>query len=111
MITVWYKAATKPGQWKNLSGEHLTLIRLELFQEKLPYNVQAGLFVLLLSSCCAFILVPFLLPLSFNLCHIFYCMMIALSRNLMYMKVWSHWSTYKRPFATRQTKVYTEVSL
>lgn len=59
-------------------------------------------FVLTLSSC-AFMLLSLLLLLFFDFCHTFYCMMNALTRNLICIKVWSYWSTYKRPHAIRQS--------
>lgn len=80
------------------------------FKKNCPVMFKQGCFVLMLSSCSAFTLAPFLLLPCFDFCHVFYCMMIALSRNLICMKVWSYWSTYKRPLATRQTKVYSKIS-
>lgn len=81
------------------------------FNKNSPIMFKQGCSVLMLSSSCAFTLVPFLLLLCFDFYHIFYCMMIGLSRNLICTKVWRYWSIYKRPHATRQTKVYSKISL
>lgn len=80
------------------------------FKKNSPVMFMQGCSVLMLSSYCAFTLVSSLLLLFFDFCLIFYCMMIGLSRNLICMKVWSYWTTYKRPHATRQTEVFSKIS-
>lgn len=57
----------------------------DYFKKNSPVMFKQGCFVL--APSCAFILVPFLLLLCFDFCHIFCCMMIALSRNLICMEV------------------------